>query len=142
MAEASREARRRHDEAASARLVAAALALDVLLVGAFALAGRRSHDEAMTLAGWWHTAWAFLVGLGIGWLTVVLMTRRAPVTILTGLPVWVATVGGGMALRDMTDQGTALPFVLVATGTLGLGLLAWRAVRTFATGRAGRLTAR
>lgn len=142
MAEATREARRRHDGAASPRLVAAAVVLDVLVVGAFALAGRRSHDEAMTLAGWWHTAWPFLVGLALGWLAVALMTRRAPTTILTGLPVWVATVGGGMALRDMTDQGTALPFVLVATGTLGLGLLAWRAARTFVTGRAGRATVR
>ena len=92
--------------------VALAAVLDVLVVAAFALVGRRSHDEALTL----------------GWLAVALMVRRAPTTVLLGLPVWVAAVGGGMALRDMTNQGTALPFVAVATLVLGVGLVAWRVV--------------
>lgn len=109
--------------------VVLAAALDVLVVALFALVGRRSHDEALTLAGWWHTAWPFLTGLALGWLAVALMVRRAPTTVLLGLPVWVATVGGGMALRDMTDQGTALPFVVVATLVVGVGLLGWRLVR-------------
>ena len=106
--------------------VALAAVLDVLVVAAFALVGRRSHDEALTLAGWWQTAWPFLAGLTLGWLAVALMVRRAPTTVLLGLPVWVATVGGGMALRDMTNQGTALPFVAVATLVLGVGLVGWR----------------
>lgn len=106
--------------------VALAAVPDVLVVAAFALVGRRSHDEALTLAGWWQTAWPFLAGLTLGWLAVALMVRRAPTTVLLGLPVWVATVGGGMALRDMTNQGTALPFVAVATLVLGVGLVGWR----------------
>lgn len=114
-------------------------AADALVVAAFALQGRRSHDEAMTLAGWWETAWPFLAGLALGWLGVAAAFRRAPTSVVLGLPVWVATVFGGMALRDMSGQGTALAFVLVATGTLALGLIGWRVVAALLRrGRPGR----
>lgn len=114
----------------TARSAATALALDVLVVAVFVVVGRRSHAEGVTLAGWLETAWPFLAGLVLGWVGVVAGLGRAPVTLATGLPVWVATVFGGMALRDMSGQGTALPFVVVATLSLALGLLGWRAAAT------------
>ncbi|MGO1315801.1 MAG: DUF3054 family protein, partial [Cellulomonadaceae bacterium] len=44
----------------------------------------------------------------------------------TGLGLWLGTWAAGMGLRALTGGGTALAFVLVALGVLGLGLLGWR----------------
>lgn len=121
---------RDHDEplGAPARRAALAAGLDLLVVAVFTLVGRRTHDEPLDPAGWWDTAWPFVTGLAIGWLVVLLTSQAWPTRLWHGLPVWVATVFGGMALRDMAGQGTALPFVIVATVFLGVTLLGWRAV--------------
>lgn len=111
----------------AARIVAAA-ALDVALVLVFATSGRSSHAEALSLAGIWGTAWPFLAGLAIIWIAA-LVWRRPTSILRCGLPVWVGTVALGLLLRvAFTDGGAALPFVLVASGVLGLFLLGWRAV--------------
>ncbi len=109
-------------------LVGFAAALDLVSVSVFALVGRRSHDEVLDLAGWWQTAWPFLAGLALGWLLVVATLGRYPTRLWHGLPVWLSTVFGGMAFRDMTGQGTALPFVVVATLVVGAMLVGWRLV--------------
>ncbi|MET0854043.1 MAG: DUF3054 domain-containing protein, partial [Microterricola sp.] len=44
------------------------LLIDLVLIVAFVLIGRRSHDEEFTLAGVWETAWPFFAGLLLGWL--------------------------------------------------------------------------
>jgi hypothetical protein len=121
---------RERDEPLSApgRRAALAVGLDLLVVAAFTLVGRRSHDEPLDPAGWWDTAWPFLAGLAIGWVVVLLTSQAWPTRLWHGFPVWVSTVFGGMALRDMAGQGTALPFVVVATAFLGVFLLGWRAV--------------
>lgn len=107
---------------------ALAAVLDIGVVSAFALAGRRSHDEALTLDGWWQTAWPFLAGLAIGWVLVASTSGTYPTRLWHGLSVWPSTVLAGMALRDWTGQGTAWPFVVVATLVLAAGLIGWRAV--------------
>lgn len=97
--------------------------VDVFVVVLFAVAGRASHDEALTAAGIWHTAWPFLAGLVLGW-TLLLLRHQPPGAWRSGLLLWGATVVGGMVLRVVTDAGTALPFVVVATvvtGTLLVG---------------------
>lgn len=101
--------------------------VDVVLVALFAVVGRISHDEALTGAGWWHTAWPFLAGTVLGWL-VLELRRRPPGAVLSGVVVWLTTVIGGMLLRRLSDQGTALPFVVVALVVLGLALVGPRAV--------------
>lgn len=117
-----------------ARTTALALALDLLVVVAFATTGRRSHAEGVTAAGVAVTAWPFAVGAGAGW--VAARGWRAPTSVpRTGVPVWVAAVAGGMLLRRLTGEGTAASFVVVATVVLGVALLGWRAV-------AGRRSAR
>ena len=105
-----------------------ALLLDVVAVAVFTLLGRLSHDEPLDLGGWWSTAWPFLVGLAIGWLVVVLARRTWPTRPSHGVPVWIVTVVAGMALRGVAGQGTALPFVIVATLFLAATLLGWRLV--------------
>lgn len=103
-----------------------AFLLDAVLVVAFAATGRASHDSEV-LAGLWTTSWPFLTALLVGW--VVVRAWRSPVRIVpTGLVVWGATVVGGMLLRAVSGQGTALPFVIVATLTLLALLVGWRLI--------------
>lgn len=102
-----------------------AAALDVVLVIAFAAAGRGSHAREASLVGLWQTSWPFLAGLAICW--VALLVWRRPIAPLrSGLPLALGTVLIGMLLRIVSGQGTALPFVLVALGTIALLLVGWR----------------
>ena len=112
--------------------VAIALAIDVFLVLVFAAVGRASHGEE--LSGLLVTAWPFLVGLAVGWL-VTLAWRAPAAPVRTGLGVWVVTVAGGMLLRAVTGQGTALAFLVVATITLLVLLVGWRVVAAIARRR-------
>lgn len=127
----------RRDRASAAAWTAAGV--DAALVAVFAAIGRASHDEGV-LGAWGlglaTTAWPFLAALAVGWL--VSRGWRAPLAPMrTGVPVWLATVAGGMLLRALSGQGTALPFVVVAALTLLLMLVGWRAVAAHAARRSG-----
>ena len=110
--------------------VALALVLDAVLVVVFAAIGRASHERGVFGDGGLGlatTAWPFLAALAVGW--VICLGWRRPFSIVrTAMPVWVVTVAGGMLLRAVSDQGTALPFVIVATVTLLVLLVGWRLV--------------
>ncbi|XVX21983.1 DUF3054 domain-containing protein [Actinomycetota bacterium] len=107
----------------------AAYLTDLVLVGLFAMMGRAAHDEGLTLAGWFQTAWPFLVGLGLGWVAAAaLPSRPLPWHLSPGLVAWLSTVVVGMLIRALTGAGTALPFVAVAFTVVGLFLLGWRLV--------------
>lgn len=112
------------------RAAPALLLLDVVAVLAFATVGRASHAEGLSVPGILETAWPFLAGLLLGWSVALAVTsaRRAVrlSSLRAGAVVWACTVPTGMALRTVTDQGTAAPFVVVATATLAAGLLGWR----------------
>ncbi|MFB4312596.1 DUF3054 domain-containing protein [Actinomadura sp. 21ATH] len=118
----------------------AAAALDTALVLVFVTIGRSSHDEALNPAGLATTAWPFLLALAAGWL----LTRawHRPEALLTGAGIWLATVIGGMLLRAVSDQGTAVPFIIVATLFLAAVLLGWRLITKLTRGvfpsRSGR----
>ena len=112
--------------------VVVALVVDAVLVVVFAVVGRSSHAEGLDVAGVWGTAWPFLAGLGVGWLAA--RAWRHPLAVWpTGLIVWVATLVVGMLLRLVTGQGTAVAFIVVATLTLAVLLLGWRAIAWAAT---------
>ncbi|WP_022894721.1 DUF3054 domain-containing protein [Agromyces subbeticus] len=107
--------------------IAAAAVIDAVLVIAFVLIGRRSHAEGLDVVGIAGTAWPFLVALAAGWLAA--MAWRRPFAVWpTGVVVWAVTVTGGMLLRLVSGQGTAVAFVIVATVTLALFLIGWRLV--------------
>ncbi|WP_280500833.1 DUF3054 domain-containing protein [Nocardia farcinica] len=114
------------------RKVVLAVVVDVVLVALFCAIGRRSHDEAV-LAGLAKTLWPFAVGLALGWLLAVLVSRQrrvpfAPTAVWpTAVLVWAGTLVGGMLLRVVAGQGTAPSFVLVAGTVLALFLIGWRA---------------
>ncbi len=109
------------------RPVGAALA-DVALVIVFAAVGRASHDEGNPVIGALSTAWPFLVGTAVGWLVVRMMRRSWPLEVGPGITVWFATLLFGMLLRRVTEQGTAVSFVMVAAVVLAVFLIGWRAL--------------
>lgn len=118
------------------RTIALALVLDTVLVVAFSALGRASHDSDV-FGGLWQTAWPFLIGLAVGWL--VTLAWRAPLApVRTGLGIWAATVIGGMLLRAASGQGTALPFIIVATLTLLVLLVGWRVIAALVARRRSR----
>ncbi len=94
------------------------LAVDLVLVGCFAVLGRLSHYGTLTLGGWWTTAWPFLTCTLLAWV-VVRLARRNESSVGSGAVIWLLTLTGGMVLRQLSGQGTALAFVIVATLVLG-----------------------
>lgn len=110
----------------STSTVAISATLDFVLIVVFVAIGRQSHDEGITLAGTLETSWPFLVGLVAGWL--ISRAWHHPLGVLNpGVIIWAATLIVGMALRIVSSQGIALPFVIVATVTLAVFLIGWRA---------------
>ena len=104
-----------------------AVVLDCCCVLAFVIIGRASHAHGESPGGIASTAWPFLAGLACGWLAV--RAWRRPLGLFpAGVGAWLGTVAVGMVLRVVAGQGTAVAFVLVALGFLGLFLLGWRLV--------------
>ncbi|KAA9135026.1 DUF3054 domain-containing protein [Microbacterium caowuchunii] len=112
------------------RAALAAFTLDAFLVTVFAAIGRATHEGdpfGPGGTGLANTAWPFLVSLVAAWLIVVAW-RRPAALVRTGVPVWAITVTGGMLLRAVSGQGTAVAFIIVATVTLLAFLVGWRAI--------------
>ncbi|QEV99872.1 DUF3054 domain-containing protein [Microbacterium caowuchunii] len=112
------------------RAALAAFALDAFLVTVFAAIGRATHEGdpfGPSGSGLAHTAWPFLISLVAAWLIVVAW-RRPAALVRTGVPVWAITVTGGMLLRAVSGQGTAVAFIIVATVTLLAFLVGWRTI--------------
>lgn len=98
---------------------------DVVCVIVFVAIGRASHQEGDALPGLATTAWPFLGGMAIGWAAT--RAWRAPYGLVpVGVGVWLATLVGGMLLRVVSGQGTAVTFIVVAAVFLGVFLLGWR----------------
>lgn len=112
-----------------------AAALDTATVVLFVAIGKREHDQDTAVVGLVETAAPFLIGLVVAWL--VFRVWKRPTAWTTGLLVWPVTLVIGMVLRSAVfDDGTAAPFVLVATGFLGLFFVGWRALLGFYDRRA------
>jgi hypothetical protein len=81
----------------------------------------------VSLTGWWSTAWPFLAGTLLGW-AVLLVARLPGGSVASGAVVWAGALVGGMLLRRLAGDGTAVPFVVVAALVLGALLLGSRVV--------------
>ena len=114
---------RANSDAASLRTV---LLADAVVVGLFALGGRSSHGEELSVAGWAMTAWPFAVGAIAGDVAATRLPRgaSAPVGALVAAPI---AVGVGMGLRALTGRTVALSFIAVGVG-MGLRALTGRTV--------------
>lgn len=114
----------------SRRLPAAlVIVIDLVLTAVFCIIGRLSHAEGVfsDLPGLLHTTWPFVAALAAAHIVLLIARTRAD-RIPAGLIIWAVTVIGGLALRALSGQGTALPFMIVATLVLALFLVGWRAV--------------
>jgi hypothetical protein len=112
-----------------------AAALDTAVVVAFVAIGRRNHDEDEAISGIVETAAPFLIALAVAW--VIWRVWLQPDDVITGVRVWLTTLGLGMVLRNLVfDDGTATSFVIVASVFLGTFLVGWRAVATALSNRA------
>lgn len=106
--------------------------VDVLVVLLFVVIGRRNHDEAESASGLVHTAAPFLIAVAVAWIALWMSCRSFPTAPVPesragGLVVWPATIVLGLILRrTMFGDGTALPFVIVASLFLGLTMNLWR----------------
>ncbi|WP_420370177.1 DUF3054 domain-containing protein [Curtobacterium sp. L1-20] len=120
-----------------------AAVIDVVLIVLFALIGRSSHGESESALGLWTTAYPFLAGWAIAYVTSGAWAR--PLRFWpTGIVVWVLTVFVGLAIRVATGQGDVggdplpISFVIVATIVLGVFLLGWRGIARLALRRSTR----
>lgn len=119
-----------HSTSAGMRTVMAAALADAVLILAFAAIGRDTHQRADVLTGVFLTAWPFLAGAAAGWLAA--RAWRQPLSLTSGVVIWLGAVAGGMILRALTGQTVVLAFVIVAFLSLGLALLGYRALITLA----------
>ena len=120
-------------ESAPARPSAAVtIVIDAALVVVFCIIGRLSHAEGIfgDLPGLTNTIWPFLAAL-VAVHAVALLVRVDAARVVPGLLVWFVTLAGGMGLRGLSGQGTAMAFVIVAAVTLAVLLIGWRVVNVF-----------
>lgn len=108
--------------------------IDLVLVLIFAVVGRASHAESLTVLGIAQTGWPFLVACIAGWIVVNLLDDDGYGP-RSALVIWAVTLLGGMGLR-ITAGDTAEPaFVIVATLMLFSALFGWRLVARLVRGR-------
>lgn len=122
------------------------LLIDTALVLVFSAVGRSSHGEAV-VGGLLTTAWPFLLGLLVGWLAALVVSRidgHGPFEpwriVPAGLLIWAGTLGIGMLARVIAGQGTAGSFIVVAGVVLALFLLGGRALGAFVVRHRNRPT--
>ena len=110
---------------------AVTIVIDAVMVVVFCVLGGLSHSvgEPDAVARIVVSIWPFLAALIVVH-AVALAVGTDATRVVPGILIWLVTLGGGMALRALTGQGTAWAFVIVAAVTLAVFLIGWRAVNT------------
>ena len=103
-----------------------AASIDLAAIVLFVAIGRNNHREAGNqVLGAAKVAAPFLIAAAAAWVGGRLW--RDPMSVATGLTVWLVTVALGMVLRRVVfDRGTATAFVIVATVMLFALFIGWR----------------
>lgn len=101
--------------------------IDLALVLVFAVVGRASHTEGLTVMGIAQTGWPFLAACVVGWIVVNLLDDSG-YDPRSALVIWSVTVLGGMGLRIVAGETAELPFVIVATVFLFSAFFGWRLI--------------
>lgn len=115
---------------ASRATVTTMLAIDTVLIVIFAMIGVASHDGGLHVANIARVAIPFILPYLV--LAILLKPRALIHNIFpTGAALWLLTVGLGPVLRSVFFNDTsAVPFILVSAGVLGVLLLGRRIVTT------------
>jgi hypothetical protein len=111
--------------APSSRISLLAAAADAVAVVVFAAVGRLSHGESDDLLGLVATVAPFGVGLVAAWATPVV--RHEPASWRAGAVALVCVAGIGLLLRAGFLGRLPLSFAVIATISLAVLLLGWRA---------------
>ncbi len=113
--------------------------IDLILVIGFAVIGRASHSEGLSLVGIAQTGWPFFAACIVGWIVVSLLddSGYGP---RAALVIWLVTVLAGMGLRISAGATAELPFVMVATAILFSAFFGWRLVARLIRDRSGATT--
>lgn len=99
--------------------------LDLVCILIFVIVGRRNHNESGDAIGTLRTAAPFLIALTGAWIGT--KAWRTPRSLIIGVVLWVVTTVVGLGMRRLAfGDGTATPFVIVATLVLGLLLVGTR----------------
>lgn len=114
-----------------------ALLYDILAVLVFALVGRLSHKEGLSLGGTVVTVGPFMIGLIVAWF-MGLRKLRNPRSLQFAVLIWGGTLFIGMGLRALFGGGTPVSFVIVAAIALAVLLFGWRLIGAALAGRATR----
>ena len=105
--------------------------LDGLAVVSFVLLGRESHGLANEWGEALRVAAPFLIALGLG--VAAMRAWRSPSRLSTGLMLGLVTAVVGLVMRRLVfADGTATPFVIVATAWLVATMVGWRMVAQIA----------
>ncbi|MET3720375.1 MULTISPECIES: DUF3054 domain-containing protein [unclassified Arthrobacter] len=112
------------------RAVIIAALTDAVLILVFASIGRDAHQRGDVVTGVFLTAWPFLAGAALAWLTA--RAWRRPLTMPTGVVIWLGAVAGGMILRALTGQTVVFAFIIVTLLSLGVFLVGYRALLALA----------
>ena len=100
-------------------------AIDVAAVLVFVAIGRRSHEEAASVAGLLATAAPFLIGAVASW--ALLAVARPGGSLVPALSVWAVTVLVGVLLRRFAfGEGAPASFVVVTALVLALLMVGGR----------------
>jgi hypothetical protein len=119
-----------------ARIPLLAAAADAVAVVVFAAVGRLSHGEPDDLLGLAGTVAPFAVGLVAAWATPAV--RREPAGWRAGAVAVVCVAGIGLLLRAGFTGRLPLSFAVVATVSLAVLLLGWRALAALVSRTAHR----
>jgi hypothetical protein len=122
--------------APSSRISLLAAAADAVAVVVFAAVGRLSHGESDDLLGLVATVAPFGVGLVAAWATPVV--RHEPASWRAGAVALACVAGIGLLLRAGFLGRLPLSFAVIATISLAVLLLGWRALAALVSRTAHR----
>ncbi|TIC81804.1 DUF3054 domain-containing protein [Nocardioides sp. GY 10127] len=112
--------------------------LDLVVVLAFAAAGRESHEPGSALLLVLTIAWPYLVACLVGHALVAWRGWLPQGVWPAGVTVLASTYVLGMALRLVQGRGIALGFLIVTIIFLTVFLLGWRAIAGLVARRRAR----
>lgn len=100
--------------------------IDLILVVGFWVVYQQAQDQPMALAVLLPTIFPFWLALTLAWLVV--HTGMCALHLGHAVTVWATTLVGGLLLRNLGGQATAMPLIVVCTIVLSFTLLGWRLI--------------